>query len=757
MPLSYHRFLLPFILFVGIALFSGQAISASEASTDVPTALSPDSISALVSKMDAEQTDALVKLIEVLDSTVDGEQAIMETEATPMLDALKSWVENFGNIMQQRFKDLPEMFKGAALGVAGIFSGRSFSGSLMFLGLLGATLAIGYAAERLLGHLFSARQAAVRSEHTDTLLGTLKLLSTRALIQTFGILCFWIAAVIAAKFLIPDLDDRQIVTNLIVKVIVFIRISAAVLRFVLAPERTDLRLVSTDTDTARLLFRQLVTASGIIGIGFYVVSLMQRADVEGVAALRFWVGLIAVLWIMFVTWQARQGLTSIIIGDEENLTPGLKKMANWWPRVSIFLLGFVWLLIQFVVSTGSTAITEGRGTLIIALVVVLPFLDTMVRGIAGHLVPPMQGEGPVAEQAHLETRAAYVRIGRLFLLVTLVFVIAKLLGLDLKNIAESGLGTEIAAKFIGFLMIIAAGYLSTEVVNLWINRRLVKEMPTESAGDSDAGDGGGSGKTRMATILPILRMTLQVTIIMLTVLLALSQLGINIAPLLAGAGVLGLAIGFGAQTLVKDIVSGVFFLMDDAFRMGEYIDVGGTAGTVEKISIRSLQLRGPKGPVHIIPYGSMSKLTNLSRDWVIMKLQFTVPFDTDIDRVRKIFKKVGQQIMEIPEYKDDLLAPFKSQGAADVTDVGIVIKGKFMTKPGGQWMIRREIYTRVQKMFQEYGIEFARREVRVQMPDLPHDVELGPEQKQSIAAAANEAAEASAAETSSPKKTDSRE
>ncbi len=105
----------------------------------------------------------------------------------------------------------------------------------------------------------------------------------------------------------------------------------------------------------------------------------------------------------------------------------------------------------------------------------------------------------------------------------------------------------------------------------------------------------------MATILPLVRVTVQVTIVTITVLLALSQLGVNITPLLAGAGVVGLAIGFGAQTLVKDVVSGVFFLMDDAFRVGEFVDVGGTLGTVEKISVRSFQLRGARGPVHVVP------------------------------------------------------------------------------------------------------------------------------------------------------------
>jgi len=125
--------------------------------------------------------------------------------------------------------------------------------------------------------------------------------------------------------------------------------------------------------------------------------------------------------------------------------------------------------------------------------------------------------------------------------------------------------------------------------------------------------------------------------------------------------------------------------------------------------------------VHIVPYGTMSKLTNLSRDWVVMKLKFTVPFDTDLDKVRKIFKKIGQQIEEMPEHAANLIAPFKSQGAGDVTDVGIVVRGKFTAKPGTQFPIRKEIYTRVQKAFRESGIEFARREVRVTMPDLPAD------------------------------------
>ena len=256
------------------------------------------------------------------------------------------------------------------------------------------------------------------------------------------------------------------------------------------------------------------------------------------------------------------------------------------------------------------------------------------------------------------------------------------------------------------------------------------------------GEGGGAGQSRMATVLPLLLITTQAAICVIFGLLAIGALGIDITPLLAGAGILGLAIGFGAQKLVADIVSGAFFLIDDAFRAGEYLDVGGTMGTVEKISIRSMQLRHHRGLVNTVPYGSIEKVTNFSRDWVIMKLIFTVPFDTDPNKVKKIFKKIGAEMLEDPLYKDDFLEPFKSQGVFQFDDVGIVMRGKFMAKPGTQFTIRKEIYNRVRKEFDANGIEFARREVRVAIPSLDGNDELSSEQKAAVAGAVSGAVQA---------------
>ena len=153
-----------------------------------------------------------------------------------------------------------------------------------------------------------------------------------------------------------------------------------------------------------------------------------------------------------------------------------------------------------------------------------------------------------------------------------------------------------------------------------------------------------------------------------------------------------------------------------------------------------MQLRHHKGPVHTIPYGEIPKITNFSRDWVIMKLKFTVPFDTDPNKVKKIFKQIGMDLQEVPELAADLLQPFKSQGVFDFDDVGMIIRGKFMAKPGKQFTLRKEIYDRVKAAFEANGIDFVRREVRVAIPGLGKADDLTGAQKEAVAAAATQAA-----------------
>jgi len=199
----------------------------------------------------------------------------------------------------------------------------------------------------------------------------------------------------------------------------------------------------------------------------------------------------------------------------------------------------------------------------------------------------------------------------------------------------------------------------------------------------------------------------------------LATLGVNIAPLLAGAGVVGLAIGFGSQTLVKDIISGIFFLIDDAFRVGDYVEAGTAKGTVEHISLRSVRLRHPRGQVFVVPFGDLKMVQNFTRDYIIEKLDIRVRFDTDPEEIRKIVKKINKEIQADEELANALLSDIKSAGVRAMDDSAMIMRVKFKCIPGEQFIVRRQVFQRIQKAFKEKGIEFAHRNVTVYLPPQP--------------------------------------
>lgn len=299
-------------------------------------------------------------------------------------------------------------------------------------------------------------------------------------------------------------------------------------------------------------------------------------------------------------------------------------------------------------------------------------------------------------------------------------------------------------RAVDILVVLFIGYLAYIGVAGWIDAVIAAEEPDSEEGDSESmGEIGGAGASRLATLLPIFRNFLLITIVVTTGMIMLSGLGVDITPLFAGAGVVGLAIGFGAQTLIRDIFSGAFFLMDDAFRRGEYIDIGSAKGTVEKISIRSMQLRHHNGPLNTVPFGEIKQLTNYSRDWVIMKLSLRLTYDTDGNKVRKMIKKLGQELLSHPEIGHLFLNPLKSQGVLAMEDSAMIMRIKFMTKPGDQFLVRRYVLDAIRKLFAANNIRFANREVTVRLADA-ETVPENTDQKLLAAAAAGAALEAPA-------------
>lgn len=282
------------------------------------------------------------------------------------------------------------------------------------------------------------------------------------------------------------------------------------------------------------------------------------------------------------------------------------------------------------------------------------------------------------------------------------------------------------------------GYIIFHAIRIWIDQKIAEETGPEL--ELEPGDEGGAAAaaSRLGTLLPLFRSFILIVIATTAILLILMEMGINVAPLFAGAGVVGLAIGFGAQSLVRDILSGVFFLTDDAFRKGEYIDVGDVKGTVEKISLRSFQLRHHLGALNTIPFGEIKHLTNYSRDWVMMKLPLRLTYDTDVDKVRKLVKKLGVRLLDHETEGHKFVQPLKSQGVYMMEDSAMIIRVKFMTRPGDQWTTRKLVYQEIRALFEKEGIKFAHKEVTVRIPEIEDRGadELSESDKKAIGAAA---------------------
>ena len=214
-------------------------------------------------------------------------------------------------------------------------------------------------------------------------------------------------------------------------------------------------------------------------------------------------------------------------------------------------------------------------------------------------------------------------------------------------------------------------------------------------------------RARLHTLLPVLRNFALFIVLVMASLSALAAMGLQIGPLLAGAGVVGIAVGFGAQTLVRDILSGIFFLLDDAFRVGEQIESGGIRGTVESFSLRSVKLRHLNGQLHTVPFGDLKAITNYSRDWVVETLHLVVTYDTDLDLLEDVVATVSAELMADPALGPEMIEPLRSLGVQAMVDMGMQIGMMFKTRPGRQFAVRRAVFSRIKLAFAARGIRIA--------------------------------------------------
>lgn len=705
----------------------------------LPDPLTPEAVREMVSRLSDQEVRAL--LLDRLDAVAESSSEVEEVPSAFSYAA--QIIGEAGASLGREIADLGNFGTPLLKGWFNFLNGRSATEGLWVVGQILLAIAAGQVVQIGLSRLLSGIRQRLEAAPPNGFLDETGWYAKRILIDAAAIAGFAIVSVGVVTVLLGPGQDYRFALRTILLIAGIGKIAWAIERIVSSWHNAEIRVLAVDdfwSYRIGIFFRIGI----VIWITDRVVSsaLMQYGVPLSESRFGYWANLTLYSFIVCCVIYAREGFRQAIVG-RDGLMGGLGlRIASIWGFIIAFLVAGNWLLIDTLARAGRFDLISGQQSVTLTLIMCAAIIDTALRSAIVAFTPAIEGEGPIAERAYIAAKKSWLRIGRVILTAFVLILISEMWEVDLLDAAGGAVGQQVAARLLNFLITIFFGYLIWEVFSLYTNRLLAREL-TEAGIDIESdepagGDGGGAGLSRLATVLPILRLVVSVIVWVVTILVALSELGVDTTPLLAGSAIVGLAIGFGAQALVKDVVSGIFFLVDDAFRMGEYIMIGETKGTVEKIALRSLQLRHHLGAVHTVPYGEIPQVTNHSRDWVMMKLKFTFPFETDANVIKKIFKKIGAEMQEA-YYAEDLLQTWKSQCVIDVDDVGVVIRGKFMCKPGAQWVIRKDVYNRVQKAIEAAGIAFARKEVRVQFPTGDGPGDISEDEKTRIAAAVAEA------------------
>ncbi|MCM8794319.1 MAG: mechanosensitive ion channel family protein [Candidatus Omnitrophica bacterium] len=252
------------------------------------------------------------------------------------------------------------------------------------------------------------------------------------------------------------------------------------------------------------------------------------------------------------------------------------------------------------------------------------------------------------------------------------------------------------------LVILLLTYTALRVLNLFLPRLKAAMIRQSSRGGASSIE---EMEKQVQTLLGIVKNLLRVIILGMASLLLLRKFGVDIAPLIAGVGIAGLAIGFGAQELVRDVISGFFILLENQIRVGDVAVINGTSGLVEEISLRTITLRDASGVVHIFQNGKIATLSNMTKGWSAMVFDIGVAYKEDTDRVCDLMKRVAEDLQKDPVFGRKILEPIEIFGVEAFGDSAVVIQARLKTKPSQQWAVGREYRRRLKKAFDAAGIE----------------------------------------------------
>jgi small conductance mechanosensitive channel len=524
--------------------------------------------------------------------------------------------------------------------------------------------------------------------------------------------------------------DAQLGCIGIANAYLFCRITRELVSFLAGPKSASLRLIAMPDARAAaiLVWSRVLLASGFAGYVLISVAEILNLSRNAATPLIWLFGLILHVEVAVIIWQSRRPVGRWI-GGRPGAHGAFAAFRRWvgriWAIPALIYVLALWLAL-------AAGVHHAFGILLrIVLVTVLAALLGRAGWSGSTLLLERLFPDPSNSTARHTAFAARARaynplirvLIRVLIAVLVIVLVLQGWGLNAFGwLLTNPLSRSVIGACIAIIVTIAIALILWECANAMLNGRVERLSHTGRARQA----------SRLRTLLPMIRASIGVTLFLVAGLLCLSKIGVNAAPLLAGAGVLGIAIGFGSQKLVQDIITGLFLLLEDAMQVGDVISLAGMTGTVERLSIRTIRLRGGDGSINIIPFSAVTTVTNMTRDFGYAQISIQVAYEEDLPRVYAVLTDIARTMRQEPAWSVMMRDDLQLFGLDQFGASALVITGQIRTGPGQHWAVRREFYARVKARFEAEHIEMP----YTYLPPAPPRVEGPVESKQGQGGAA---------------------
>ncbi|MDR3494852.1 MAG: mechanosensitive ion channel [Ancalomicrobiaceae bacterium] len=548
------------------------------------------------------------------------------------------------------------------------------------------------------------------------LLRRLPLAILRLALSLVPLAAFATAGALLAATEVNASASTRLVLFEVLKAYVLCRAITCVARMLVSPDNRRLRLLQMTDQTAAYVevwVRRMAIVT-VIGATLAEVSQLLGWSSHLHHALVKVVALIVNLFLVVIVLQCRASVAKYI-RPTDGARGSIAMLRNWltytWHTIAIFVIVALWLVwatrLQGDLSHSLQPIFMSIAVLVAArlfAILALGLLDRMF-----HVNLDLAKRFPGLEERANRYYPLLRRIVALVIGWIAVIALLEAWGVDaLVWFRSDAIGGRLVSALTTIALALAIAVAVWEVANAAMERHLARL----------AREARYARSARLRTLQPILRSSLQILIVTVVTLTVLSEIGVNIAPLLAGAGIIGIAIGFGSQKLVQDLITGLFLLLENAMQVGDWVTVSGLSGSVENLSIRTIRLRAGDGSIHIVPFSSVTSVTNSNRGIGNAAISVSVAFEEDTDHVGQVLRQIADDMRRETKFKPMMLGSLQLWGVDKVDGASVTIVGQIVCTDSGRWDVQREFNRRMKQRFHELGIVIAasNQSVLVQRP-----------------------------------------